>query len=521
MTEMPPLLEVRGARCRLGQRAVFIADEFTVQRGEHWCLFGPNGAGKTVFANLLAGMRKDSLQYVQYAPDFDPVRQTFLVSFEEQQRLWQHDNRMDISEYSSDAADPGTTVAALVSFARAREDQDKEVSAALLTALGLHELRHQGIRFLSSGQVRKALLARALYGVTAAAGGLLIMDEPLESIDHLSRSDIDGVIRSALGSQFATLYLCRRRTDIPDWASHLALLSELGLRLHGPRKQVQEAAEFSALISRQPLLPSRLPPASRVTPESGSPDDTGRINTSHDDTTVAEKNPLLQLRDVRASYADKPVLVDLNWTLRAGEHVLIEGPNGCGKSTLLSLIDGENHKGYGQDVTLFGKPKGSGESVWEIKRFFGVVSNELHNKYVKGWRVLDVVVSGFYDSVGLYDDSGGKEREAARDWLAVVTLADQEKSYYHELSFGQQRLVLLARAMVKQPRILVLDEPCVGLDDYHRALILKLLDAIAGQTSTQLIYVSHVVGEQPACINRRYHFVPVAGGGHTLVERNA
>ncbi len=516
MTEMLSLLEVKGARCRLGQRAVFNADEFIVQRGEHWCLFGPNGAGKTVFANLLAGIRNDSLKYVHYAPDFDPVRQTFLVSFEEQQRLWQHDNRMDISEYSSDAADPGTTVDALVSSARAGKEQDKEVSAALLTALGLHELRHQGIRFLSSGQVRKALLARALYGVTASAGGMLILDEPLESIDHVSRSDIDGVIRSALGSQFATLYLCRRRADIPDWASHLALLSELGLRAHGPRKQVLEAAEFSALTSRQPVLPSRLPPASGVTPASGSPD-----GVTPDDKTPDKRTPLLQLRSVKASYADKPVLVDLNWTLGAGEHVLIEGPNGSGKSTLLSLIDGENHKGYGQDVTLFGKRKGSGESVWEIKRFFGVVSNELHNKYVQGWRVLDVVVSGFYDSVGLYDDSGGREKEAARDWLAVVTLAGQEKSYYHELSFGQQRLVLLARAMVKQPRLLVLDEPCVGLDDYHRALILKLLDAIAGQTSTQLIYVSHVVGEQPACINRRYHFVPVAGGGHTLAEWKA
>ena len=199
-----------------------------------------------------------------------------------------------------------------------------------------------------------------------------------------------------------------------------------------------------------------------------------------------------------------------------GQLVGVVGPNGCGKSTLLSLIDGENHMGYGQQVTLFGQQKGSGESVWEIKARFGVVSNELHNKYIKGWKVLDVVVSGFYDTVGLYDESGALEKEIAIDWLASLQLEAMRGQYYHELSFGQQRLVLLARAMVKNPLVLILDEPCVGLDDYHRAMVLGVIELIAEQTATQLIYVSHVIGEQLACINRRYSFVPCADGTHTL-----
>ncbi|MDP6652556.1 MAG: ATP-binding cassette domain-containing protein, partial [Gammaproteobacteria bacterium] len=196
----------------------------------------------------------------------------------------------------------------------------------------------------------------------------------------------------------------------------------------------------------------------------------------------------------------------------------IEGPNGCGKSTLLSLIDGENHKGYGQEVYLFGRRKGSGETVWEVKAHFGIVSNESHNKYVKGWKVLDVVVSGFYDSVGLYDDSGAAEWEVARRWLQALGIASFEKSYYHEISFGQQRLVLLARAMVKHPRVLILDEPCVGLDDYHRELILGMLDLIAQQTATQIVYVSHVLGEQPVCINQKLLFAKSKRGGYTLSQ---
>lgn len=173
---------------------------------------------------------------------------------------------------------------------------------------------------------------------------------------------------------------------------------------------------------------------------------------------------------------------------------------------------------YGQDVTLFGRRKGSGETIWEVKQLFGVVSNELHNKYVRGWRVLDVVVSGFYDTVGLYDDAGASEVGHARDWLAALGLTELRQAYYEELSFGQQRLVLLARAMVKEPPVLILDEPCVGLDDYYRAFILGLLELIATQTRTQLLYVSHVADEKPACLTHRLSFVAKGEGDYRLQQ---
>ena len=220
-----------------------------------------------------------------------------------------------------------------------------------------------------------------------------------------------------------------------------------------------------------------------------------------------------------ANYGELQVLNHLNWTMSPEDHVLIEGPNGCGKSTLLSLIDGENHKGYGQEVYLFGKRKGSGETIWEIKSRFGIVSNELHNKYVKGWKVLDVVVSGYFDSVGLYDDSGSTQWSGARNWLTTLGIRELEGHYYHELSFGQQRLVLLARAMVKHPRILILDEPCVGLDDYYRQLILGTLNRIAEQTATRIIYVSHVDDEALAFATQRLRFIPADSGGFTVEQK--
>lgn len=495
---MSPLIEVLNARCRIGRRGVLCVDELAIGAGEHWCLFGPNGAGKTLLANLVAGRRVETGHYVHYAENFDPAHDCLLVSFEEQQRLWQRDNRLDISDYSADARDVGTSVRALVYGARYRAEQNEADYKALIEQLDLAPLQERGIRFLSSGQVRRALLARALYGALASPARLLILDDPLESIDRGSRERISACIEQQRRRGFASLHLCRRGADIPAGITHMALLQGLSVVAQGRADEIRGGEAFRLLQAQKPTLPARLP----YLPE----------------TAVGDGRVLVELRDVEAHYGPQKVLSALNWSMRDDEHVLIEGPNGCGKSTLLSLIDGDNHKGYGQHVILFGQRKGGGESVWEIKSRFGVVSNELHNKYIKGWRVPDVVVSGFFDSVGLYDDSGAREKEQARQWLTALGLKSLSRHYYEELSFGQQRLVLLARAMVKQPRILVLDEPCVGLDDYHRRLILALVDRIAQELPTRIIYVSHEAGEQPACITTRYRFDPVAGGGSTLIR---
>ncbi len=501
---MAPMLRVTDALCRIGRQSTFSIKSFTLNRGEHWCVFGPNGSGKSLLLKLLSGAMREASLYVTAEAGFDTQRDIYLVSFEEQQRLWQRDNRLDISEYSESAKDEGTTVQALLESARSATDTDQHKIVELLEGLDLLVMRDRGIRYLSSGQVRKVLLARALYGVTGQRGGLLVLDDPLETIDRQSRQKIHAYIAQHLGAGFASLFLCRRAADIPEWTSHLAVMGDLQLLSAGSRDAASVQSLIAELANIRPDLPESLPVASLSVASLSRPE-------RDDDILIA-------LRQVSAAYSGKAVLENINWIVRRGDHVLLEGPNGCGKSTLLSLIDGDNHMGYGQDVSVFGRRKGSGESIWELKAGFGVVSNELHNKYVKGWRVLDVVVSGFYDSVGLYDDSGASEIECARAWLSVMALDGLAKQHYHELSFGQQRLVLLARAMVKEPAILILDEPCVGLDDYHRAMVLGLLDRIAAQTSTQLIYVSHVIGEQLACINRRFQFVPTGSGTYTLVE---
>tara|TARA_B110000037_G_scaffold57682_1_gene70342 strand:- start:780 stop:2297 length:1518 start_codon:yes stop_codon:yes gene_type:complete len=502
---MQTLVSIDNAQCRITRQALLVIEHFAIEPGQHWCLFGPNGCGKTLLANLLAGKRLESSSYVSYGPNFDPVLDLHIVSFEEQQRLWARDNRLDISEFSGDAQDKGTVVEDLVRASRSQQDQNDVLLAELIEQLALEGVVSKGIRFLSSGQIRKVLIARSLYAYREGLPQLLILDDPLESIDRDSQQRIRNTIEKTMSAQFSSLQLCRRAQDILPCVSHMAVMQRNSTRMQINRKgslaEVLKTSEFADVgavgIEATANLDALLP---------------------HETPIRKRSEELIRLEGVQANYGDSKVLADVNWIMTGRDHVVIEGPNGCGKSTLLSLIDGENHKGYGQQVFLFGRLKGSGETIWETKKHFGIVSNELQNKYIKGWRVLDVVVSGFFDSVGLYDESGTAEVDLARRWIAGLGLEQWEKQYYHEISFGQQRLVLLARAMIKKPRILILDEPCVGLDDFHRQLILRVLDAIAERSLTNILYVTHVADEQPSCINQVLRFKEQDGGGFSVEQ---
>lgn len=476
------LIQVRDALCRLSAKHTLRIPHLDIIEGQHHCVFGGNGSGKSALLQLLLGALPLGREHVQYRAGFDPSTDCIVVSFEQQQALWALDNRHDISEFSEDARDQGTTVAAWVLGALRPDARYREI----LASLGLEELEARGMRYLSSGQCRKAMLAKALL----QRPRLLILDDPLGSIDRDAQAQITAALQQWMCPTNTTLLLCRRAADILPGISHLALMDELCLVAQGELGPMQLDPRFCALVQRPQRVPKTLPaPAA-----------------NHQPLPLAPGQTLIELHDVFAAYHGERVLENLSWTMRYGQHTLIEGPNGCGKSTLLSLIDGENHMAYGQEVYLFGKKRGSGESVWDVKARFGVVSNEMHNRYVKGWRVLEVVISGFFSSVGLYDDSGASERSCAMAWLQALNIEGLAKEYYDSISFGQQRLVLLARAMLKHPNILILDEPCVGLDDGHRQMILAVVDLIADSTATHILYVSHTQGEQLGCINQRIHF---------------
>jgi len=208
------------------------------------------------------------------------------------------------------------------------------------------------------------------------------------------------------------------------------------------------------------------------------------------------------LRNVTVRYGDSVILRDVDWTIRAGESWALLGPNGSGKTTLLSLILGDHPQVYNNDVVLFGQQRGSGESVWDIKKNIGCVSPELHLHFNDSATCFEVVGSGFFDTVGLFQPLSARQRAVARSWLARFQLLEFANRPLFSLSAGLQRMVLLARALVKKPRLLILDEPCQGLDFAHRKLFVQAADALIRAGTATVAYVTHRPDEIPPSIHR-------------------
>ena len=205
-------------------------------------------------------------------------------------------------------------------------------------------------------------------------------------------------------------------------------------------------------------------------------------------------------------------LNDINFQVEQGQAVGIIGRNGAGKSTLLSLVTGDHPQGYSNDLTLFGRRRGSGETIWDIKKHIGYVSSSLHLDYRVSTTVRNVILSGYFDSIGIYQAVSDRQQKLVQQWLDILGIDKRTADApFHSLSWGQQRLALIVRALVKHPTLLILDEPLQGLDPLNRQLIRRFIDVLISEGETQLLFVSHHAEDAPACITHRLEFVPDGG----------
>lgn len=458
---------------------------WTWRDGEHWAVVGGNGAGKTTLAKLLRDDLRPQRGRIELAADIEPGRDILYVSFDLQRELIAYDNRFDDSDEREDAHDVGTTVRQAILQGRAEDEQFH----ALVAAFGLGGILHRGIRVISTGEGRKTLLARALL----AQPRILILDNPLEGLDRNMQRELAAAIERLLAGTTPLLLLLPQGSPLPQGITHVLELNRGEVVSCGPRAEYKGDPDSATAPADAAPLP---PPLVRT-------------------RAIAQDAPPIDMRGVCVAYNDEPVLTDIHWKLERGQHCCISGPNGAGKSTLLTLITGDNHKAYGQPLWLFGRKRGSGETVWELKANCGIVNTPLQLNHLGRQRVLEVVASGLYDTIGLYQNCTGREKELTLEWIHAVGLDELAQHRFDQLSFGEQRMALLARAMVKSPPLLILDEPCIGLDLEHRRRFLALVDRIATQGYTQILFVSHVPEDLPACIDQHLQLVPHPNGGST------
>ncbi|MEG0009039.1 MAG: molybdate ABC transporter ATP-binding protein ModF [Aeromonas sp.] len=477
------LLQWHSARLALHADRTLFIPELTLSPGQCWAFVGSNGSGKTALAAAMCG--ELALLSGQTQGQVAAVR----LSFESQQRLSEQDYQRRNTDMLGEEEEAGYQVSSLM----LEEGGDKEQARALLARFGIAALWDRPYRYLSSGEGRKLLLARALL----SRPELLVLDEPFDGLDQGSHHELMALLAQLVGEGQRLVVIVNRFDEIPPFASHLGLLGDLNLLLAGERGQVLGSQEVAQLARAEAINPSLPPPLTAPTP--------------------LPAGPRVEMRKLRVAYGEQVVIDGLDWTIEPGQHWQLVGPNGAGKSTLLSLITGDHPQGYSNDLHLFGRRRGSGESIWEIKRHIGLVSPALHLDYRVSGSVQTVILSGFYDSIGLYTRPGDRQLALANQWLTLLGLGSQGSLPFHSLSFGQQRLVLIARALVKHPPLLILDEPLQGLDPLNCHLVRALVTRLIGE-GTQLLFVSHHAEDAPPGLSHRLSFVPDGAGGYDYLQ---
>ncbi len=452
-------IEFIQATIRISESFSLVDIDWNIKAGEIWAITGTNGAGKSSLAAALTGSADIASGEVRGLP-----ARIAVVSLEAQAELIERERLRDDSDIT-DKVNEGTPVQELLD----EVSVDPQLLARLIEVLRLSPFLRRGFRKLSTGETRKVLITRAL----TSQPDLLVLDDPFEGLDVATVPLIRHILKE-LSARTEMVMVFNRFDEIPDFVSHIAFL-EKGRLLHQiSTHQVEVIEHLTQLwhLKRQDLEIPRPDPGDRL-PE----------------LDVSE--PLVRISNASIQYENNIVFQNLDWCIEPGEHWQLTGPNGSGKTCLLNLISGDHPQCYSNNIIVFGYQRGSGESIWDIKQHIGYVSTALQWEYRVSISLKNVIISGFYDSIGLYKKASDTQQEIATQWLQLLGLHDRADHPFNQLSYGDQRLLLIARAMVKHPHLLILDEPCLGLDDLNRQLVLALIEKICTGNETTVIYVNH------------------------------
>ena len=485
---MMKTIEITNARARKPEWSMAEPVNFSLDEGEHIAIVGRNGAGKSMFVDMITGRHPAFPDMVKYAFD-EPYNNLKHISFRDTyggdndktyflQQRW---NQMEIDEETPTV---GSKLEEAYQLAGEDTPERRTLQQHIYELFHLEGLLDKYIILLSSGELRKYKLAASLF----TKPKVLIMENPFIGLDAETRDQLKALLAMLAKEQGLQIILVLAKTDeIPEFITHIVEVKDMRVMpkvelgawgAHGDCPCCEKGASATGLQRR-----SALPLATEGTQEL---------------PLCAE---VIRFNKVSIRYGERTILRDLDWTVRRGEHWALSGQNGSGKSTLLSLVCADNPQGYACDISLFGHKRGSGESIWDIKRHIGYVSPEMHRSYKQNIPAIQIVASGLKDTVGLYVRANDEEKEQCRKWLRKLGVGHLTERNFMEMSSGEQRLVLLARAFVKEPDLLILDEPLHGLDDYNRRMVKDLVDEYCQDPAVTLIYVTHYQEELPQCID--------------------
>jgi molybdate transport system ATP-binding protein len=470
---------LRGVTVQIGGGKLLDGLDWTIRRGEQWAVTGESGSGKTVLAHTLMG-RHFYTGEMNEPDDTDAVRhpgKSRIAMVEQQHKFRSQAGATELyyqQRFNASDADKTITVAQeLAEYAGWEDDKAPD-------SLHIRPLLNKPLIQLSNGENKRMQLAIALL----EDPGCLILDNPFLGLDIEGRTTLHGIV-NRLAAEGMQILLITSSREIPDCITHIGQLEKGRWSFCGPRAGFHHPSQPNTTTQLNTAILTRLRQAAQ--------DDA----TAGDDFSVAVK-----MVNTTIKYGEATILNHINWEVRKGERWNVSGPNGAGKSTLLSLITADNPQAYANEIWLFDRRRGTGETIWDIKRKIGFVSPELHLYFDTGANCFEVIASGLFDTIGLFRPLTTQQEELTLLWMQLLSLQELRTRRLAQLSTGQQRMVLLARALIRNPPMLILDEPSQGLDEEQTAWFKSLVTVLCEAFNKTLIYVSHYRHELPACIDK-------------------
>jgi molybdate transport system ATP-binding protein len=469
-----------------GDQIVLKNINWQAKESENWAIVGGNGAGKSTFLDAIAGKifpihgtitkpNYDEIAFVAKDYSFNRIVQSATQYYQQRFNSMDAEIAPTVREILQNQIKPIGTVNEK-SVTLPPLEFSNEAIEEKSNLLKINHLLDRHIVTLSNGETRRTLITLSLLRKPK----LLLLDNPFVGLDIESRATLHEVLNQVTKSG-VQIIIVTSPNEIPSCINHILELKEgkivgLSTQASGYQQVIHKSSSNlqTKILEEIKKYPSR------------------------NDFDFA-----LKMRNVTVSYKGIKVVDNVNWKVKRGEKWALMGPNGSGKSTILSLITADNPQGYQNDYDLFDRKRGSGESIWDIKQRIGYVSPELHLYFNRNTEVWKATASGLFDSAGLFKKLTDEEREKTENYLKLLNINYLSERKIYQLSTGEQRQVFLARALIKNPPLLLLDEPCQGLDYNHLVYFRDLVNELVQELDKTLIYVTHYEDEIPQCVDKR------------------